>query len=256
MRRLTIVLAAAALALPGCNKKKDDAGKNPPASGSTAAGTGTGSMAGSGAMAGTGAGSMAGSAGAGSMAGSGAGSEVATGDPGAGGTGTLTNKLGNCPSAVVGATTAIVDDPAAAGKLVLHITAKDADATSTIRRRLTHLVEVQAAPDAEIKHTGDGTGGGAGLCPVITTKDVTVTAADIEGGSKVTLEPQAGADLAALRKEVEDRIAKTAGWAEGHLTGTPHSGGGGGNGGGKGDHGGNHSGDGDGRGKQKPPTKI
>ncbi len=164
----------------------------------------------------------------------------------------LANRAGNCPSAVLGATTTIVDDPAAAGKLVLTITAKNDAATATIRKRVAHLVEVQAAADAEIKHTGDGTGGGGGMCPVITTKDTKIAAADTEGGSKVTIEPQGGATLDALRKDVALRIAKTDAWTQANLQGTSSSGGGGGTGGGKGDHGGNHSGKGTGTGKEAP----
>lgn len=255
MRRLTIAVTVLALALAGCNKKKDDPGKT--------AGSGSGSApigsAGSGsAGSGSAAGSAAGSAGAGAgtaAAGSGAGTAAVA----PAGDANLANKAGNCPSAVLGATTEIVDDPAAAGKLVLSITAKNDAATATIRKRVAHLVEVQGAPDAEIKHTGDGTGGGAGMCPVLTTKDAKLSAADTEGGSMVTIEAQNGATIEALRKEVAARVAKTSDWTQANITGTSSSGGGGGTGGGKGDHGGNHSGKGTGTGKEAPttpPTKI
>jgi hypothetical protein len=164
----------------------------------------------------------------------------------------MANKAGNCPSAVVGATTALAADaPAAPGTVVLTVTAKDPAATETIRKRAAHLVSVQGAPDAEVKHTGDGTGGGGmGKCPVLTSKDVKVTAEDMEGGSKVTIALVAGGDAAALKAEVEKRIAATAEWAAQNIKATDSSGGGGGVGGGKGDHGGNHSGKGDGQGKK------
>ena len=251
MRRLTIAVTVLALALAGCNKKKDDPGKTT-GSGSGSAPIGS---AGSGSA---GSGSAVGSAGAGAgtaAAGSGAGTAAVA----PAGDANLANKAGNCPSAVLGATTEIVDDPAAAGKLVLSITAQNEAATATIRKRVAHLVEVQGASDAEIKHTGDGTGGGAGMCPVLTTKDAKLSAADTEGGSRVTIEAQNGATIEALRKEVEARVAKTSDWTQANISGTSSSGGGGGTGGGKGDHGGNHSGKGTGTGKDAPatpPTKI
>ena len=240
MRRLTIALSVAVLALAACDKKKDKQTGGTAGTGSAVtAGSGSaGSAAGSGS-----AGSAAGTGSAGSAAGSGGATDPATATTG-------TNKAGNCPSAVAGAVTAIVDDPAAAGKVVLSITAKDPDATATIRKRVAHLVEVQAAPDTTVKHTGDGTGGGVlGFCPVLTTKDVKLAAADIEGGSKVTLEPQGQAALDALKKEVADRVAETTKWMETNIKSTETSGGGGGVGGGKGEDGSNHSGKGDGTGK-------
>ena len=255
MRRLTIALAVAVLALAACDKKKDAAGKTGTGAGTAATGTagaGTGTAA-----TGPGTGAAATGAGTGTAApGTGTGTAAAGADPA--GSATLTNKAGNCPSAVLGATTAIVDDAAAAGKLVLSITAKNDAATATIRKRVAHLIEVQGAPDAEVKHSGDGTGGGGiGICPVLTTKDAKLSAVDVEGGSKVTLEPQGGATLEALRKEVEARVTKTSDWTQANITGTSTSGGGGGTGGGKGDHGGNHSGKGTGTGKEDPPpTKM
>lgn len=246
MRRLTIALTVAVLALAACDKKKDTAGKTGTGTAATGAGTGT-------AATGAGTGTAATGAGTGTAA---TGTATPGTDPA--GSATLTNKAGNCPSAVLGATTAVVDDPAGAGKLVLSITAKNEAAAATIRKRVAHLIEVQGAPDAEVKHSGDGTGGGAvGICPVLTTKDAKLSAVDVEGGSKVTLEPQGGATLEALRKEVEARVTKTSDWTQANITGTSTSGGGGGTGGGKGDHGGNHSGKGTGTGKEAPtPTKM
>ena len=91
------------------------------------------------------------------------------------------------------------------------------------------------------------------MCPVLTTKDARLSAADIEGGSAVTPEPQNAASLDALRKEVELRVTKTSEWTQSNITGTSSSGGGGGTGGGKGDHGGRHKGKGTGTGKDDPP---
>ncbi|HVK76329.1 MAG TPA: hypothetical protein VM734_23550 [Kofleriaceae bacterium] len=229
MRKLTFILAAVtALTFTACKKKEQAAGGGTGTAAGTAAGTGT-------------------------AGGTGTGAGTATTPPPAP-AGELTgeNKAGNCPSAVVGAETKVVDDKDQPGKVVLTITATESAASETIRRRIAHLLEVQGAPDAEIKHTGEGTGGAQmGMCPVITTKDTKITASDIEGGTKVVIEPTGGQTPEDLRKEVEQRITKTQEWLKGNLKGTDASGGGGGTGGGKGEHGGNHSGDGDGKGKEE-----
>jgi hypothetical protein len=231
MRTLSIVLFAAVCSLAACKKKE-----------TTGAGSGTATATGTGTATATGAGTATG----GDTAGTGAATGSAA-DP------AMANRAGNCPSAVVGATTAIVDDKDNAGKVVLSITAKEAEATATIRKRVAHLVTVQGAPDAEIKHTGDGTGGAAsGKCPVVTSKDAKITASEIEGGSKVVIEPSGALTIDALKKDVETRITALTEWTSANIKPTDASGGGGGVGGGKGDHGGNHSGDGDGKGKDEP----
>ena len=212
MSRLTFVLVAATLSLAACKKKE---------SGGTGAASG-------------------------SAAASGSGSAAGPADP------SMTNRAGNCPSTVAGAATSLVDDPDQAGKVVLTITAGTAAATDTIRKRVAHLVEIQGAPDADVKHTGKGTGGAdMGMCPVVTSRDVKVSASDVEGGSKVVLESGGGVTADALRKDVAGRIERTQAWAAANIKSTDTSGGGGGTGGGKGDHGGNHSGKGDGTGKQE-----
>lgn len=231
MRTLSIALFAAACTLAAC-KKKENAGAGSGTATATAAATGAGTATATGAGTATATGAATGSAAA---------------DP------AMANRAGNCPSAVAGATTAIVDDASNAGKLVLSITAKEADATTTIRKRVAHLVEVQGAPDAEVKHTGDGTGGAStGKCPVVTSKDAKVSASDVDGGSKVVIEPSGGLTLDALKADVEKRIAALGEWTSANIKATDASGGGGGVGGGKGDHGGNHSGKGDGKGKDAP----
>lgn len=242
MRTLTIVIAAAGLALAGCKKKNNDAA---PSAGS--AGSGAGTAAGS-------AGSGAGTAGSGAgtaMAGSGAGTDMA-GSAGSGAgsaAGDMANKAGNCPVAVADAVGAIVEDKDHANAVVLTIVAKTQAGTETVRKRTSHLVEVQGAPDAEVKHSGEGTGGGEGMCPVVTSKDVKIESSEIENGVKIIMTPSGAVTVADLAKDVADRLAKMGTWRD--FKPTDHSGGGGGQGGGKGDHGGNHSGDGDGHGKDK-----
>ena len=241
MRTLSIVLFAAVCSLAAC-KKKETTGTG--SGTATATGSGAATATGSGAATATGSGSATGSDTAGS------GSAAASGDLAGG------NKAGNCPSAVAGATTTIVDDKDNAGKVVLTITAKEADATATIRKRVAHLVEVQGAPEAEVTHTGEGTGGAAmGKCPVVTSKEAKISGSDIEGGSKVVIEPSGALTADARKADVEKRITALAEWTSANIKPTDASGGGGGVGGGKGDHGGNHSGDGDGKGKDKPKPK-
>ncbi len=161
----------------------------------------------------------------------------------------MANKAGNCPAAVAGATAELVDDPAAAGAVVLAISAKDPAAVETIRKRAAHLATIQAAPDADIKHGGEGTGGGAGMCPVVTTRDVKVAVTETPEGVRVAMTPSGGMTAADLAKEVATRIDKMETYAD------FAKGGGGGAGGGSGDHGGNHSGQGDGKGKTRDGAK-
>lgn len=159
----------------------------------------------------------------------------------------MSNKAGNCPAAVAGAKAELVDGQGAG--VVLAITAADAPAVDTIRSRAKHLAAVQDAPDAQVKHGGEGTGGGAGMCPVITTRDVKVAVAEVPGGVHVTMTPTGAMTPADLAREVATRIDKMGSYAD------FAKGGGGGAGGGAGDHGGNHSGQGDGKGKDRDAAK-
>ena len=224
MRTLTVMIAAVALAAGACKKKKDEAPK--PTAG-TAAGTaaGTGDQAGSGSAAATGV------------------------DPG------MSNKAGNCPAAVAGAKAELVEDATLKNAVALAITATDPDAVATVRKRAAHLVAVQAAPDADVKHSGEGTGGGAGMCPVITAKDVTIASTEIEGGVKVVMTSTGAMTAADLAKEVVTRIDKMAAFRPATVPPDGEAGAGAGAGGGKGDHGGNHSGEGDGHGKEREAAK-
>lgn len=225
MRNLGIVLVASALAFGACKKSKQDDAPAPPAPKASPdaapaavkpvpdAAPGSGDAAGE--------------------------DDVA-----------MANKSGNCPSTVGGAATEV--EPATQdGKVVITIVAKDDAAVKTIRARTAHLIEIQDAPAATIKHSGDGTGGGGiGLCPVV-TKDTTVASEDIEGGVKVTMTPK-DADVAkSLPSTVETRIREANEWTQKNLHPTGDAGGGAGVGGGQGEHGGNHQGKGDGHGKDE-----
>ncbi|MEZ4404680.1 MAG: hypothetical protein R3B06_31970 [Kofleriaceae bacterium] len=227
MRTLTIIVAAAALSLAACKKKEDKAPAAAPAAAPTAPVPAP----------------PAPPPAAGSMAAPAAGTDTA-----------MANKAGNCPAAVVGATAELVEDAANPKAVVLEIIAKEPAAVDTIRKRAAHLVAVQAAPDAEVKHSGEGTGGsGAGVCPVMTSKDVTIAAADVEGGVRVTMTSTGAMTPADLAKEVVGRIDRLKAVAT--AAPTDDKGDGGGVGGGQGTHGGNHSGQGDGKGKEREAAK-
>lgn len=111
-------------------------------------------------------------------------------------------KMAHCPSAVEGATTAVKQGKDA---VELTITAKDEAATKEIRERSKFLVEAAKLDPTDVKHTGEGKGGGGlGRCPVV-MKDTSIEAKDVPGGSLVTVKPKTAADLANVAKEAKER---------------------------------------------------
>ena len=114
------------------------------------------------------------------------------------------NHMQHCPNAVEGAKTSIKNTK---DGVEITVTAKDENAVQEIRKRASHLAEVAAKPETG-KDTGGGDfGGGKGHCPVV-MKDTTVTAADVKGGSKITVKPEKGkGDAKTLQKTVKDRQA-------------------------------------------------
>lgn len=124
-----------------------------------------------------------------------------------GGTGSgandMVNKMMHCPSAVDGATTKVEGSK---DSVVVTITARDPAKVAEIQKRAKHLASL-ASPNAapEVKHTGQGTGGGAlGKCPVV-MRDVTLKVVDQKDGSKVTVTPKNPATLSELTKISKDR---------------------------------------------------
>jgi hypothetical protein len=112
----------------------------------------------------------------------------------------------HCPSAVKGAKTDVKD---AADSVEITVTAKAADATSEIRKRAKHLVDAAKMDPESVVHDGEGHGGGGlGLC-VVVLKDTTVTASDVDGGSKIVVKPTKPVDLEWLKKETHARQAQT-----------------------------------------------
>jgi hypothetical protein len=114
----------------------------------------------------------------------------------------------HCPTAVAGAKTEVKDNKDSVDVIV---TAADAAKTAEIRKRAQHVVDAAKADPSSVEHTGEGHGGGGlGLCTVV-LKDTTVTAADVEGGSKLTVKPNKPVDLEWLKKETHARQVANSG---------------------------------------------
>jgi TusA-related sulfurtransferase len=110
--------------------------------------------------------------------------------------------MAHCPDAVTGAKTDIKDVP---GGVEVTVTGKDPAATSDIRARVQALVDAQKNQSPNVKHTGTGEGGGLlGRCPIV-LKDTTITTADVEGGSKMTVAAKDADEVDWLRRETRDR---------------------------------------------------
>jgi hypothetical protein len=164
----------------------------------------------------------------------------------------MANKMKNCPSAVAGAKTAVQQTKTA---VVLMITASDKAAIADVQARAKKLSTLDASADAEVKHTGEGTGGGAlGKCPVVMT-DVTIKVESQKKGAKITLTPKDASKLADLAKVAQDRAAAVP-TASGDGSGTGSGTGmGGGDGSGTGSGTGTGGGDGSGGGKKSGGKK-
>ncbi len=126
------------------------------------------------------------------------------GSPGSDGAGK--GKMAHCPNAVKGATTAITDG---AGVVDISVTAKDDSAVKEIRERAKQIILASQKTEAgEIKHDGNGSGGGGfGRCPVV-LKDTSIVEKDAPGGAFFTVKPKNAKDLPTLKQEVRDRSLK------------------------------------------------
>lgn len=134
-------------------------------------------------------------------------------------------KMIHCPSTVEGATTDIQD---VEGGVVVTVTVKDEAKTKEIRERAKYLVDASKSEAASSQHNGSGAGGGAlGRCPVI-NRNTTVEAADVDGGSKMTVKPKKADEVDWVRRESRERMkeigepgAKEAG--QNHMAHCPSS---------------------------------
>jgi hypothetical protein len=112
--------------------------------------------------------------------------------------------MAHCPDAVPSATTSLTN---VEGGVELTITAKEPSAIADIRARTRAILEASRTPSTK-KHDGNGGGGGPfGRCPVI-LRDTTLEAADLEGGSRITVRTKAPAEIDWLRREASERAAQ------------------------------------------------
>lgn len=120
----------------------------------------------------------------------------------------MVNKMKHCPSAVEGSTTKVEGGKDA---VVVTITASDPAKAADIQKRAKHLASLTAPTAApEVKHSGQGTGGGAlGKCPVV-MRDVTLKVEDQKDGAKVTVTPKNPATLSELTRVSKDRAEALA----------------------------------------------
>lgn len=119
----------------------------------------------------------------------------------------------HCPTAVPGAKTQITEGKDA---IEVVVTSSDAAKTDEIRKRAAHVIEASKMDPASVKHDGSGHGGGGlGMCEIV-LKDTTVTASDVDGGSKFVVKPVKAVDYDWLKKETHtrhDAMAKRKGAA-------------------------------------------
>jgi TusA-related sulfurtransferase len=110
--------------------------------------------------------------------------------------------MAHCPDAVTGAQTAISDID---GGVQLTVTAGDPTGVSEIRARIAALLDAQKTQSGNVRHSGNGEGGGLlGRCPVV-LKNTTVTAADVNNGSKINVLSKDPQEVDWLRRETRDR---------------------------------------------------
>jgi hypothetical protein len=110
----------------------------------------------------------------------------------------------HCPTAVPGAKVIVAETVDA---LEITVTHAKADQAAEIRKRAAHVVDAAKAEGTKVQHDGAGHGGGGlGQC-VVVLKDTTITAADVEGGTKLTVKPTRPIDFEWLKKETKERQA-------------------------------------------------
>jgi len=113
----------------------------------------------------------------------------------------MPNKQANCPTAVEGATTKIAYTDT---DVQITIMAADRTALDEVLKRARHLEEVQGIGAEKIEHSGRGTGGGAGKCPVV-MKDTKIRVAAAADRVVLMVSPMSEAGFEALKTETSRR---------------------------------------------------
>jgi len=120
----------------------------------------------------------------------------------------MPNKQANCPTTVDGATTEVEWTDVA-----VQITVKaSGDALAEVAKRAKHLQKAQEMGGDTIEHTGNGTGGGSGKCPVV-MKDTKIQVAEAGDRVVIMLTPLSTAGFDALKAEVSRRQVEAGGAA-------------------------------------------
>ena len=118
-------------------------------------------------------------------------------------------KMAHCPSAILGAITALKNTPDGVSVTVVASPVTD-DVVKSIRERSKHLADIadDAGAAVEPPHTGEGGGHGSiGRCPVVVT-NTTLKVKDIPGGSQLDVKANVAADVPKLQAEAKERAAK------------------------------------------------
>jgi len=111
-------------------------------------------------------------------------------------------KMAHCPDAVAGAKTAISDVD---GGVQLIVTSTDPAGNADVRARIQALLDAQKTQTGNVRHSGNGEGGGLlGRCPIV-LKDTTVTASTVDNGSTITILAKNLSEVDWLRRETRDR---------------------------------------------------
>jgi len=112
--------------------------------------------------------------------------------------------MANCPSAVAGAATTVVD---LADGVELTVTARDEWAQQEIRRRAQTQGEVAWQPErGAIEHTGLGTGTGRfGFCPGM-LEGTTVDSELLPNGARITVRADRPSQIARLKQTTRERL--------------------------------------------------
>lgn len=133
----------------------------------------------------------------------------------------MLNQMKHCPSAVEGANTAVEKTDKA---VVVIVNGKDETGAKEIRERAKHMSEVAGKESPKVEHTGEGTGGGLGKCPIILTA-TTVKTEDTDMGVKVTITPTDPKSLEDVYEQAAARaksLNERGGRAHGSGTGGGH----------------------------------
>ena len=154
----------------------------------------------------------------------GEGDDGGEGDEGDG----MVNKMKHCPNAIEGAKTTVQKTK---DRVVVSVEVGEGHVDEVVSR-IEHLQGLKVEEPDEVEHSGDGTGGGQGKCPVVTTLSK-IEKFEAKGGTvKIHIAPNKAEDLDRVHDTVKERAEALA--AEGGAEHEHGSGQGGGKGGGSG----------------------